>query len=211
MRTTSAEYRSLTEPLDDAPLHDEVRCLLRAMIDRGERPVEVIEAALATSTAFCVEAEGLSKTSDPFDCLSGSTGLTGTADTTLVLARDSQGTTLYGRRRDIDEIESALAFDRTTGHWTLLGAAADVRRSDERGAVLQALREAKGPMSPKDIMIVAGLESRNALDVLLYRMAKAGEIEKAGRGLCYLPGLHNPCKNAKNVRSRHDPEGDEDD
>ena len=32
---------------------------------------------------------------DPFDCLSGSTGLTGTADTTLVLARDSQGTTLY--------------------------------------------------------------------------------------------------------------------
>ncbi|MCJ2099365.1 AAA family ATPase [Methylobacterium sp. E-046] len=138
---------------------------------------------------------------DPFDCLSGSTGLTGTADTTLVLARDSQGTTLYGRGRDIEEIESALTFDRTSGAWTMLGAAADVRRSDERNLILDALRQSSEPMSPKDIMLAAGLESRNALDVTLYRMMKAGEIEKAGRGSYYLSGVHNPCKIGKNVRS----------
>ena len=129
---------------------------------------------------------------DPFDCLSGSTGLTGTADTTLVLARDSQGTTLYGRGRDIEEIESALAFDKTTGQWTLLGEAADVRRSDERSAILQVLREVKDPMSPKDIMIAANLDSRNALDVLLYRMVKAGEIEKVGRGSYCMSGAQPP-------------------
>ncbi|MCJ2120651.1 helicase RepA family protein [Methylobacterium sp. J-001] len=138
---------------------------------------------------------------DPFDCLSGSTGLTGTADTTLVLARDSQGTTLYGRGRDIEEIESALSFDRTTGAWTMLGAAADVRRSDERNLILDALRNSPEPMSPKDIMLSAGLENRNALDVMLFRMVTAGEIDKAGRGLYCLAGVNNPCKNGKNVRS----------
>lgn len=139
---------------------------------------------------------------DPFDCLSGSTGLTGTADTTLVLARDSQGTTLYGRGRDIEEIESALSFDRTTGAWTMLGAAVDVRRSDERSVILDALRDSPEAMSPKDIMLAAGLENRNALDIMLFKMAKAGEIEKAGRGSYYLPGVHTPGKIGKMERSR---------
>jgi hypothetical protein len=33
---------------------------------------------------------------DLFDMVSGSTGFTGAADTTLVLSKDSQGVTLYG-------------------------------------------------------------------------------------------------------------------
>ena len=61
---------------------------------------------------------------------------TGAADTVLVLARDAQGTTLYGRGRDIEEVETAMTFDRTTGLWTVLGAASDVRRSDQRQIIL---------------------------------------------------------------------------
>ncbi len=147
---------------------------------------------------------------DPFDCLSGSTGLTGTADTTLVLARDSQGTTLYGRGRDVEEIESAMLFDKTNGHWTMLGAAADVRRSDERGVILDALRDSRDPMTPKDIMLAAGLDNRNAVDIMLFKMVKAGEVEKAGRGLYFLPGVHNPGKIGKKERSR-DRYGEDDD
>ena len=55
---------------------------------------------------------------------------------TFVLARDSQGVTLYGRGRDIEEVERALSFDKVTGQWLILGEAADVRRSGERGAIL---------------------------------------------------------------------------
>ena len=112
-------------------------------------------------------------------------------DTTLVLARDSQGTTLYGRGRDIEEIESALSFDRTTGYWTMLGAAAEVRRSDAQCDPRRLAWIARGH-APKDIMLAAGLENRNALDILLYKMMKAGEIEKAGRALYHLPGIHAP-------------------
>jgi AAA domain len=49
---------------------------------------------------------------DPLDTVSGTTGLTGAVDTVLVLHRGGQGVTLYGRGRDIEEIEKAVSFDR---------------------------------------------------------------------------------------------------
>jgi hypothetical protein len=54
---------------------------------------------------------------------------------------------------------------------------------DERSVILDVLKEADEPMCPKDIMVAAELTNRNAVDILLYKMAKAGEVEKAGRGL----------------------------
>jgi RecA-family ATPase len=52
---------------------------------------------------------------DPFDLVSGSNGLSACADGTLILNRDGQGCTLYGRGRDIPETDRALTFDKTTG------------------------------------------------------------------------------------------------
>jgi predicted ATP-dependent serine protease len=43
---------------------------------------------------------------DPFEKVSGTLGLSGGADTVLVLDRDGNGATLYGRGRDIEEIET---------------------------------------------------------------------------------------------------------
>ena len=47
---------------------------------------------------------------DPVDTVSGTLGLAGCADTVLVLARSSQGTTLYVRGRDIEEAEHAVTL-----------------------------------------------------------------------------------------------------
>jgi hypothetical protein len=118
---------------------------------------------------------------DPFDCLSGSTGLTGTADTTLVLSRDSQGVTLYGRGRDIDEVETAMSFDRSTGHWTAMGAAPEVRRSDSRKAIVTALSQAGRALSPREVADLTGLEHDNTRQ-LLTRMAAKGDVDRAGQG-----------------------------
>jgi hypothetical protein len=52
---------------------------------------------------------------DPFDAVSGTTGLTGAADTVLVLSRSSQGTVLYGRGRDIEEIENSAVLRQDNG------------------------------------------------------------------------------------------------
>jgi hypothetical protein len=118
---------------------------------------------------------------DPFDSVSGTTGLTGAADTVLVLARSSNGPTLYGRGRDIEETETALKFDRTTGHWTVLGDATEVRRSSERNRIMEVLRNASAPLGPKDIAILSGLKSENVRQ-LLGKMVESGEIEKGARG-----------------------------
>ena len=118
---------------------------------------------------------------DPFEKVSGTLGLSGAADTTLILDRDGNGATLYGRGRDIEEIESAVVFDKLGCRWHVQGEAVEVRRTDERGAVLAALEDADEPMSPGEVAVATG-HRRNAVDQLLFKMSKAGEVLKAGRG-----------------------------
>ncbi len=118
---------------------------------------------------------------DPFERVSGTMGLTGAADTVLILDRDGNGCSLYARGRDIEEYEKAVAFNSETCRWIVQGDAADVRRTDERGAILAVLEEATEPMSPKEIQIATGMNKNNC-DQLLFKMAKAGEVTKAKRG-----------------------------
>lgn len=92
---------------------------------------------------------------DPFDTVSGTLGVTGAADTILILKRSANGVTLYARGRDIEEAELAVEFNRNTCRWRILGQAAEVHRSDERKRVIDALKEAVGPLSAKDIMVQA--------------------------------------------------------
>jgi hypothetical protein len=58
----------------------------------------------------------------------------------------------------MDEAELAVAFNRETCRWTVLGSAAEARRSDERSRVIDALKKANGPMSMRTIMAVAKLK-----------------------------------------------------
>ncbi len=141
--------------------------------------------AIASETGVSIVAvhhlrKSLAET-DPFEKVSGTLGLSGAADTVLILDRDGHGATLYGRGRDIDEIETAVEFDRATCRWRVLGQAADVRRTDERSTILAAMREAGEPMSPADISGVTGMPSLNVRQ-LLFKMVKADEVKKVGYG-----------------------------
>lgn len=124
---------------------------------------------------------------DPLEALSGSNGLSACADTTLVLDRDSNGITLYVRGRDVEEKESALVF--AAGLWTVTGDAAEVRRTDERTVILDALLEAGEAMSPTEIADATGRTNQNVRQ-LLVSMVRAGEVVKIGRG-SYLHPDHN--------------------
>lgn len=118
--------------------------------------------------------------SDPFEQVSGTMGLTGAADTTVILNRDSSGCTLYARGRDLEEYERACTFDRTTCRWTVQGEASEVRRTDERTRILAVLEDAQEAMNPLEIAHLADMK-RNNVDRLLGKMAKAGEVMKIGR------------------------------
>lgn len=123
---------------------------------------------------------------DPFDMVSGTNGLTGAVDTILVLKRDSGGVTLYGRGRDIEEIELALQFDKDVCRWRVLGTAQEVHRSDERKAILAALSCAVEPMTPREIADVTD-HPYGATRKLLFGMVRDEEVRRVGRGKYGLP------------------------
>jgi hypothetical protein len=140
---------------------------------------------------------------DPFEKVSGTLGLSGGVDTVLILDRDGSGATLYGRGRDIEEIETAVEFSKETCRWCVLGAASEVRRSDERKAILDALADAEEPLSPREIADLIG-HSYDAVRQMLIRMAKHGEITKTKRGhyACDTPA---PCHSSHNVTTDENP------
>lgn len=140
---------------------------------------------------------------DPLDTVSGTTGLTGAVDSILVFNRTSQGTTLYGRGRDIEEIEKAAEFNRNSCRWEIKGDAEDVQRSDARNEILTAMKEAGEPMTAREVHDLCEDLTYENVRKLLRRMVATGDIRKEGRGKF--------CPNATSVPSVPSvPNGDED-
>jgi hypothetical protein len=125
-----------------------------------------------------------SESGDAIDKISGTLGLSGAADSVLVIDRDGTGVTLLARGRDIEEIEAAIEFDRDRCRWRVLGQASEVRRSDERKRIIEALKAAGASMSPADLAAATGMPPNNVRR-LIFKMVRDGQIAKAGRG--YVP------------------------
>jgi hypothetical protein len=107
----------------------------------------------------------------------------------LVLNRDAKGTTLNGRGRDIEEIETAMRFD--AGRWSILGEAGEVRKSDERRKIIAALKESGEELTPAAIAKLAGMKAEN-IRVLLRKMAKDGEVVQPRVGYYTYPAPAKP-------------------
>lgn len=119
---------------------------------------------------------------DAFDTISGTLGLNGVVDTLLVLKRESNGSiVLHGQGRDLAGVEKAMTFNTEACTWTITGDATEVRRTAERQAVLQAIREGGEPVGPNDIADVAGMRSQN-VKFLLRKLLKEGAIQKVKHG-----------------------------
>lgn len=122
--------------------------------------------------------------SDPLEMISGTNGLTGAADSIMVLDRTADGPKLYGRGRDVEEVEKSLRFDG--GKWSVLGNADDVKRSDERRKIMEALGNCGSKQSPKEIAEATGMKVNN-VNHLLRKMVRSGEIVKDGYGTYSVP------------------------
>lgn len=128
--------------------------------------------------------KGSANAIDPFDRVSGTGGISGAADGTLILAPDEAGTIgLYGRGRDFMEFDKAIQLQPETCTWTV-DADAPVRdrnMGDAANAILRALRDADEPMSPTLIGQAAELD-RVTVSQKLAALEKKGSVRKAGRG-----------------------------
>ncbi|GAA4846411.1 AAA family ATPase [Kitasatospora terrestris] len=120
--------------------------------------------------------------------VSGTNGLAGAADATLVLKR-SRGKAdgvLHITGRDVDENEHALAFQPETGNWLLLdGPAGDHTIGDTRATILAHVRTHPGAR-PKDIATATGLDYANTRQACT-RMAKDGQLNTDASGAYIVP------------------------
>lgn len=116
---------------------------------------------------------------DPLEAVSGTNGLTGAADSVMVLDRNHEGAKLYGRGRDIEEIEKAIRFDK--GKWEMLGDADDAKRSDQRRKVLVALKGSETPMKPDEIAHETGM-AVGSVNQQLRALVRSGDAERIGYG-----------------------------
>src|SRR5262245_1552402 len=114
---------------------------------------------------------------DPFDEVSGTLGLSGAADNIVAMKRHAGMVKIYVRGRDIEEAELAAEFNRDTCRWRIVGNAEDTFRSQERQAIIAALKvAAPDRMSIDDIMAATERRDRGAIKSLLHKMRVAGEV-----------------------------------
>jgi hypothetical protein len=137
---------------------------------------------------------------DAFDDVSGTLGLTGAADTIIIMKRYAGMVKVFVRGRDIEEAEFAAEFNKDTCRWRLVGEANEVFRSEQRQAIATALKESDRSMSVSEIMAATERPDRNSTEVLLHKMERDGEVRHVGRGQWASPGLKT-VKIGKKVRN----------
>ena len=138
--------------------------------------------------------------------VSGTNGLAGAADATLVLkrARNQGDGVLHVTGRDVDEAEYALTFNPDNGAWTMLdGPAEDHQIGETRAAILRWLRQAPGS-TPKAIAEGAALPY-DLIKKTCQRMLADGQLaaDTGGRyrvpGVPPVPGVPEPALSSGNV------------
>jgi len=126
---------------------------------------------------------------DPLDLVSGSTGLTGAADTILILRRErgQAEASLFVTGRDVEEQEIALSMNPRTMRWKALGRAADYRMSVERKKVIDTLTELGHPAAPLEVAELIG-KTRGATKKLMLSMANSNQLRQRPDGKYELRG-----------------------
>ena len=118
---------------------------------------------------------------DPMERISGSTGLTGAADTLIVLDRKggSFNAVLHIRGRDIEDQNLALQFDQ--GCWTIIGDATEVGATSLQEDILEYLHEAEEPCGPTEIGRGVGRQAGGLMKTLR-RMVRDGRLHTPQKG-----------------------------
>lgn len=118
---------------------------------------------------------------DIFDEIMDSTGITGGADTMLVLkkTRKEQQVSLWVTGRDVEDEEWLIQWDRDTSDWLLLGRAEEQRTTAMRTAILDCMKSIGAMVSYKEIAERLEKSSPQEVAVVkttLYRLAECGLV-----------------------------------
>jgi hypothetical protein len=115
---------------------------------------------------------------DAQDTISGTLGLAAAADCNIVIARQADGNFVFDiRGRDVEAQQLAAVFDKATLRWNVTGDAAELRQSETRRAILEALRGDPDGMTPAEVAAATDLRP-GSVRIALMRMRAAGEVTR---------------------------------
>lgn len=122
---------------------------------------------------------------DVFETVSGSHGLTGAVDATLILKRNpgEREGKLHGTGRDVEDVSLPVRFS-DDGNWSAVEGAAAL--PDAQAEVARAMQEAGRALTIKEVSERIG-KPYDTTKKLLERMRESGRIAKERGGLIYLP------------------------
>jgi hypothetical protein len=183
--------------------HRNIRMVIIDTWIRFLGPVDINDYGLSTRNAAALKAvadelniailvithtkkgtSGKNYEGDWIDGVIGSQGLSGAADSTIVLrrGRGSRHAELLTTGRDITEQEMILSLDLDCGGWTIEGNKADIQESELRQSIIDWLKE-NGPHTP--IQIAKGINtesekprSPSTIKTTLTRMVEAGILQR---------------------------------
>jgi hypothetical protein len=119
-----------------------------------------------------------SSADDLQDTISGTQGLAAAVDCAIVLERQMNGGfVLDVRGRDVEARQLAATFDKEACRWHVAGDANEMRRSETRNAISEALRGTPEGMNPRDISADTGIKP-GTIRMTLLRMVRDGEAKK---------------------------------
>ncbi|MEU5985043.1 AAA family ATPase [Streptomyces sp. NPDC047434] len=137
--------------------------------------------------------------------VSGTNGIAGAADATLVLkrARGQADGILHVTGRDVDEAEYALQFQAASGAWQLLdGPVSDHTVGDTRAAILKFVRANPGA-KPKDMGAALPNVDADTIRRTCSRMAADGQLTKDAGGR-YFPDTQSRTQGTPDVSELSD-------
>ncbi len=148
---------------------------------------------------------------DPYDMISGSTGLTAGVDGALILKRERgrADAFLYADGRDLEEtVEIALEWSKSAVTWTAKGPAEEYRVSQQRAAIIRIVSafgdEGAGPRTVHETLADEGTKiSYDTVRALMVKMSRDGQLESPKRGVYVcVHNVHN-VHNADTYRTEN--------
>jgi len=139
---------------------------------------------------------------DPFDCFSGSLGLTGVADSLMVLQRRQTGMVLAITGREQEDQEYAVKMDAELLTWNLLGDASEVQNSKQQQAIFDVLKESETPLGATAIHKLTGIKY-DVVRQLLRKMLSGGKIDQNEKGYFVKSHSHHSHHSQHSQHSHH--------
>jgi RecA-family ATPase len=118
---------------------------------------------------------------DIYDTVLGTTGITGAADTVIVLEKETHGITWHVRGRDVEEAKLTIEFDSINMGFILVGDAREYSLTNERKEIVTLLRGNGVAMKLKDIANAISKKSSNVRH-LLKKLVEDGFVRQPKQG-----------------------------